>query len=231
MHHSDPFSTLDNPAWWALTSMQQQFATGPQNAKRYQRGVLPFAALETATTENLLTLHTLFEPGELFYLIGELPPLPPGVQLLKELPCVQMVLQEATALPAGTEPITPLNASHSDDMLHLINKVQPGYYEKDTRRLGNYAGIWQGNELVAIAGERMRLDHLTEISAICTDPAYTGRKYAQYLIAHLCNANLQMGNTPFLHVLETNERAIRLYEYLGFTTRRTISFWQLVSSL
>ncbi|AEV98169.1 hypothetical protein A4D02_33800 [Niastella koreensis] len=230
MQNNYPFWQLDNPAWWALTGVQQQFATGAQPMKRYQRGILPFAAIETATTPNLVALRGLLEPGEIFYLIGELPPLPPGIQLLKELPCAQMVLQQPIKLPDNAISITPLNASHSDDMLNLINKVQPGYYEKDTWRLGNYAGIWQQDQLVAIAGERMRLEQLTEISAICTDPAYTGRQYAQYLIAHLCNTNLQTGNTPFLHVLHTNERAIRLYEYLGFTTRRTISFWQLVSS-
>lgn len=230
MHSSDLLSKLDNPAWWALNGVQQQFATGPQPVKRYQRGILPFAAIETATTQNLVALRDLLEPNEIFYLIGELPPLPAGMQLLKELPCVQMVLQQPITLPDNAISITPLNASHSDDMLNLINKVQPGYYEKDTWRLGNYAGIWQQDQLVAIAGERMRLEQLTEISAICTDPAYTGRKYAQYLIAHLCNTNLQTGNTPFLHVIHTNERAIRLYEYLGFTTRRMISFWQLQSS-
>jgi ribosomal protein S18 acetylase RimI-like enzyme len=230
MQNKYPFWQLDNPAWWALTGVQQQFATGPQQVKRYQRGILPFAALETATTQNLVALRDLVEPGEIFYLIGELPPLPAGIQLLKELPCVQMVLQQPIVLPASTVAITPLNASHSDHMVNLINKVQPGYYEKDTGRLGNYAGIWQHEQLVAIAGERMRLEQLTEISAICTDPAYTGRKYAQYLIAHLCNTNLQTGNTPFLHVIHTNERAIRLYEYLGFTTRRMISFWQMIQN-
>jgi ribosomal protein S18 acetylase RimI-like enzyme len=230
MENKSLFGQLDNPAWWALTGTQQQFATGLQPVKRYQRGILPFAAIETATTENLVALSGLFEPGEIFYLIGELPPLPAGMQLLKELPCVQMVLQQPITLPGNTISITSLNASHSDDMLNLINKVQPGYYEKDTWRLGNYAGIWQHEQLVAIAGERMRLEQLTEISAICTDPAYTGRQYAQYLIAHLCNTNLQTGHIPFLHVLHTNERAIRLYEYLGFTTRRMISFWQMVKN-
>jgi ribosomal protein S18 acetylase RimI-like enzyme len=105
--------------------------------------------------------------------------------------------------------------------------VQPGYYEPGTYQLGNYFGIRQQNKLVAIAGERMRLDGLTEISAICTDPDYAGRKYAQQLIAALCQHNLQQGLTPFLHVIETNERAIRLYEYMGFVVRRTISFWQI----
>lgn len=227
MHNLDPFTKLDNPAWWALTGAQQAFAIGTAAVRRYQRGILPFAALEPGNVNSIPPLHEWVEPGEIFYLIGELPPLPDPFTVLKELPCVQMLLQNKIDLPPAAISITALNASHSDQMFSLINKVQPGYYEKDTWRLGNYCGIWQQHQLVAIAGERMRLEDLTEISAICTDPAYTGRKYAQYLIAHLCNSNLQAGNTPFLHVLETNARAIGLYEYLGFKKRRTISFWQV----
>ena len=231
MHSRDQYSTLDNPAWWALTGVQQPFATGPQHVKRYQRGILPFAAFETATTENLVALQSLFEPGEIFYVIGELPPLPAGMQLLKELPCVQMIHDRPFPQLGGTPaPVSPLTAAHKDALFNLINKVQPGYYEPDTQQLGTYYGIWENDQLVATAGVRMRLEQFTEISAICTDPAYTGRKFAQYLIQRLCNNLIEQGITPFLHVIETNERAIRLYEYLGFTTRRTISFWQLVSS-
>jgi GNAT superfamily N-acetyltransferase len=230
MQNNDQFGQLDNPAWWALTGVQQQFATGPQHVKRYQRGILPFAALESATTENLLALRDLFKPGEIFYLIGELPPLPAGMQLLKELPCVQMIHERPFPVLGGTPVhISPLTADNKDALFNLINKVQPGYYEPDTHQLGKYYGVWENDQLVATAGVRMCLEHLTEISAICTDPAYTGRQFAQYLIHRLCYSIIEEANTPFLHVLQTNERAIRLYEYLGFTTRRMISFWQLVS--
>jgi GNAT superfamily N-acetyltransferase len=230
MHSSDPFSKLDNPAWWALTGVQQQFAIGPQHVKRYQRGVLPFAALETATTESLVALRNLVEPGEIFYLIGELPPLPAGMQLMKELPCIQMVHDRPFPDLGGTPvSVSSVTGDHKDALFNLINKVQPGYYEPNTHQLGKYYGVWENGQLVATAGVRMSLDHLTEISAICTDPAYTGRKFAQYLIHMLCYGIIEQGNTPFLHVLQTNERAIGLYEYLGFTTRRTISFWQLVN--
>lgn len=227
MKYSDPFVKLDNPAWWALTGVQQSFAVGTTHAKRYHKGILPFAAWEAGHEASLQSLTQWLEPGEIFYLIGELPALPADFTMIKELTCVQMILQQKINLTPASFTISPLNASHRDEMFNLINKVQPGYYEKDTGRLGNYYGIWQQNQLVAIAGERMRLENLTEISAICTDPAYTGRQYAQYLIAHLCNTNLQMGNTPFLHVLQTNYRAIRLYEYLGFKQRRMIPFWQI----
>jgi predicted GNAT family acetyltransferase len=138
-----------------------------------------------------------------------------------------MVLQKPIPAIENNAVISQLTADDKEDMFNLINKVQPGYYELETWQLGNYFGIRRQNKLVAIAGERMRLDGLTEISAICTDPDFTGRRYAQQLIAALCKYNLQQGITPFLHVLETNERAIRLYEYMGFEIRRTISFWQM----
>ncbi|WP_207512902.1 GNAT family N-acetyltransferase [Longitalea luteola] len=218
---------LDNPAWWALTGTQQSFAAGDTSAKRYQRGILPFTAVEEATTENLLALSELLEPGETFFLIGELPHLPAGFQLLKELPCAQMILQRPVPAIQRNVTVAKLTEFNKTEMFNLINKVQPGYYEPETSQLGNYFGIRQNDQLVAIAGERMRLERLTEISAICTDPAYTGRGYAQQLIVQLCHTNLEQGNTPFLHVLQTNERAIRLYEYLGFVTRRVISFWQM----
>jgi GNAT superfamily N-acetyltransferase len=276
----DHFVKLDNPAWWALTGVQQSFADGGAIARRYRRGVLPFAAFDHTSPENVTALDEWLETGEVFFLIGMLPPLPSHWQLITELPCVQMVLQppvsntlsetsvippaaaepSATSIippapavptetsiipPAAADPsktsvipltaadpskvsVIPLTAADRDDMFNLVTKVQPGYYQPDTYQLGRYFGIRQEGQLVAIAGERIRLEGLTEISAVCTDPAYTGRGYAQQLTAHVCQVNLEQGITPFLHTLTTNQRAIRLYEYLGFKQRRVISFWKLM---
>ena len=214
------FDHLDNPVWYALTSQQQQFAIGTEDVKCFQQHILPFAAYTTPETAH--TLDPYLE--DTFYMIGELPPLPSNWTVLKELRCVQMILQ--TPIEAMSN-VSLLDASHSQTMFDLINKVQPGFYKPDTRLVGDYYGIWQDDKLVSIGGERLRMDHFTEISSIITDPEYTGRKYAQQLITHVCNTNLSKGNIPFLHVLQTNDRAISLYEYLGFTQRRLISFWQL----
>lgn len=223
----DHFSKLDNPAWWALNSVQQPFATGGTVAKRYQHGILPFAAYDHTSPENITALDEWLQPGEVFFLIGTLSSLPSHWELIRELPCVQMVLEQPITDIPSTTSVIPLAAADRDDMFSLINKVQPGYYEPDTYRLGNYYGIRQEGRLVAIAGERIRLDGLTEVSAVCTDPAYTGRGYAQQLTTRVCLRNLEQGITPFLHTLTTNQRAIGVYERLGFRTRRVISFWKL----
>jgi len=112
-------------------------------------------------------------------------------------------------------------------MLALINLVQPGYFLPGTRLMGDYFGIWQNGELVAVTGERMRMHGLTEISAVVTHPDFTGRLYAQQLVAHVSKKNIDAGIVPFLHVAESNERAIAIYQRLGYTRRRNIDFWKI----
>lgn len=224
----DLFTKLDNPAWWALKGLQQAFAAGAPHIKRYRAGILPFAAFEQGTKDSLDALDAWLEQDEIFYMIGELPSLPPHWELVNELPCIQMIARERMAVTGDSVPISLLTPEDDTELFNLVNKVQPGYYLPGTHRLGNYFGIRQDDRLVAVAGERIRLEGLTEISAICTDPDYTGRQYAQHLIAHICNTCLDQGIAPFLHVLQTNQRAIRLYEYLGFRQRRGITFRKLV---
>jgi predicted GNAT family acetyltransferase len=43
----------------------------------------------------------------------------------------------------------------------------------------------------------------------------------------LTNDTLRRGRLPFLHVSRGNERALRLYERLGYRHRRAIGFWSL----
>jgi predicted GNAT family acetyltransferase len=114
-------------------------------------------------------------------------------------------------------------------LYQLINHVQPGYFKEKTPLLGNYYGIFKGQQLVAVAGERMKMDHFTEVSAIVTHPGHTGRGYAKQLIQCCANQILKEQKTPYLHVTETNTHAIRLYENMGFRTRRKISFWKICS--
>jgi predicted GNAT family acetyltransferase len=73
-----------------------------------------------------------------------------------------------------------------------------------------------------MAGERMWLDGYREISTICTHPDFQGRGYVCRLVSHLVNINLSEGHTPFLHVMHDNERAISIYESLGFVERRRL---------
>jgi predicted GNAT family acetyltransferase len=108
-------------------------------------------------------------------------------------------------------------------MLELVAQTEPGPFLTRTIELGDYLGIRRDGALVAMAGERFRLDDWTEISAVCTRPDHRGLGLASRLVRAL-TATIQLRSQhAFLHVLSTNTRAIRLYEQLGFRIRQTAS--------
>jgi predicted GNAT family acetyltransferase len=68
-----------------------------------------------------------------------------------------------------------------------------------------------------MAGTRFALPGHTEISAVCTHPAYQGQGLASRLIRAVAARITATGRTPFLHTGGANTTAIRLYNSLGFT--------------
>jgi predicted GNAT family acetyltransferase len=59
---------------------------------------------------------------------------------------------------------------------------------------------------------------------VCTDAAHRGRGLGTRLVQALIGSIRSAGEQPFLHAAADNANAIRLYEALGFTLRRTLSF-------
>ncbi|MCL6220358.1 GNAT family N-acetyltransferase [Zunongwangia pacifica] len=74
----------------------------------------------------------------------------------------------------------------------------------------------------------MKMNKYTEVSAVDTHPEYTGKGYAKQLIKHTTDEIFKENKIPYLHVAESNTGAIKLYKKLGFSTRRKISFWNLI---
>lgn len=109
-------------------------------------------------------------------------------------------------------------------MLALAQLTKPGPFGLRTRELGTYIGIRQNGQLVAMAGERLRVPGFTEISAVCTHPDHLGRGYAATLMTELMHRIRSRGEVPFLHVREDNTRAIPIYERLGFRKRVLLHF-------
>lgn len=214
---------LDNPVWFSLTESHEKFAVNHGDVKFYHPDYCPFGGFITLdSTEKPLDEYS--ELAASFYVVGEKPDCSPSLTLNKELVCLQMVLAAKIEMDSNTD-IIPLKTKHKDDLLRLVNLVQPGYFKSNTPELGSYYGIYKENELIAVTGERMKMNAYTEVSAVVTHPDHTGKGYAKQLVAHTANQIFLEGKTPYLHVAETNAGAIKLYEKLGFMTRRKISFW------
>lgn len=214
---------LDNPIWHSLLSRHQQFAIARGGASRYPADVAPFAAVASADEQADEDLRRIVAPGESVYLLGVAPPLVHGWEV-QQLYIAQMICRTAVEVRPGPQ-FRALTAADRDAMLALTGLVFPGYFRARTVEMGAYIGIYCGETLAAMAGERMCPDGYQEISAVCTHPDFTSRGFAAHLVAELCNNCLRAGRIPFLHVNRDNERAKALYRRLGFVDRGDIALW------
>jgi predicted GNAT family acetyltransferase len=108
-------------------------------------------------------------------------------------------------------------------MTALVTATEPGPWRSRTHELGTFLGVHIDGRLVAMAGQRMRLDRAVEISAVCTHPDYRGRGLARALTSLAAHRIAAIGCTPFLHVRADNVAAVRAYEAAGFTRRVTLN--------
>lgn len=213
---------LDNPVWAALHSDHAALALTAGKVMRYPSGIAPFVATADRDEAAGVQAEALVREGELACFVGPAPLLSAAWRIEQSVPIAQMTC--ATRLDVTTGPaVTELSADRLDDMLALTALVYPHYFRPGTPRMGRYIGIYDGNRLAAMAGERMRFSGHQEISAVCTHPDYAGRGYAQRLVAILTNDILAAGRLAFLHVSHDNLGAKRLYERLGYTTRADIA--------
>ena len=217
---------LDNPVWHSLMSQHAALAITATGAAKYPPAVAPFAAVGHAPGRAATQLASLVGDDESVYLVGVAPERPPGWTLEQEKPCLQMICHAPPAEIPGP-PVTEMSELQRDDMLALTALVFPGFFRPRTLEMGRYLGIYDGRRLAAMAGERMRLDGFQEISAVCTHPDYTGRRYAQRLVSLVSRGACERGFVPFLHVYHDNARAIAVYRQLGFADRANMPLWSL----
>ncbi|MCQ0111814.1 GNAT family N-acetyltransferase [Zhouia amylolytica] len=218
---------LDNPVWYSLNEEHGKFSVVYNQIRFYHPEYCPFGGfIEEDNTSIGINKYALLTDH--FYVVGDKPSFKSKIQLKNELVCNQMLLKEPLDFE-NTECITVLKTiNQKQDLFNLVNLVQPGYFKSKTSDLGNYYGIYKDNKLIAVTGERMKMNKFTEVSAVVTHPEFTGKGYAKQLIKHTTTQIFKENKTPYLHVAESNYGAIKLYEKLGFTTRRKISFWNLV---
>lgn len=213
---------LDNIAWHTLAGPHRHWSVGDDRIRRYAPGFSPIIGFADPARPDFGALAPHCAPGEHFYCDGWSGPAPPGWQVEAETTMSRMVWLGGTPDVDATLDVAPLGAPHAAQAVALAELTRPGPFALRTPELGEYFGVFDGERLVAMAGERMHAGTLREISGVCTHPDHQGRGLARRLVLLLVRRQLARGETPFLHVMNDNTGARRLYERLGFRTRRDV---------
>ena len=241
---------LDNPLWAALTGPQAHLAERRGWAARFPVDVSPFAAIAggapvAETSESGVRsidsserrfrsggkdagdatawadLAALVGPGGVAVVPGAPAQAPPGWEPVGAIPGVQM---DGSGLDAAPEPeAVVLGAADVPEMLELVARTRPGPFLTRTIALGTYLGIRRGGELVAMAGERMRVSGFGEVSGVCVDPAVRGEGLGAVVTLAAARGIQDRGDHAMLHVRDGNDDAHRLYRRVGFVVRRTVT--------
>lgn len=222
---------LDNPIWHALSTDQASIALGDHLARRYPQEIGPLAGIPDQSEDCYAALRELAGDGVVALFSVDAFRLPPAWKVLREGSIVQMIRAATTGgdpgsrfgdvgsgveRPAQVRRLTPADAPA---MVALAELTEPGPFRLRTIELGNFYGICHGDQLVAMAGKRMHLPGLVEVSGVCTHPDARGRGYARQLMSIVIDEIEREGKRAFLHALADNP-AIRLYEQLGFAVRQ-----------
>lgn len=206
---------LQNPVWHALNGAHARFAERSGDAVRYAPAISPFLGLPAEPDDAAWAdAAKLVGPGGFAVITGPPRTAPDGWETFEDLPGVQLVDDGVAGAPEPES--VRLTAADVPEMRELVERTKPGPFEDRTIELGTYLGIRRGGELIAMAGERMRLQGWTEISAVCTHPDHRGQGLASRLVRALVADIRERGEQPFLHAVATNTGAIGLYERMGF---------------
>ena len=211
---------LDNIVWHALSGPQRRFSAGADDAKRYATGFSPIVGFADQATPNFDALRPHCAPGEHFYCDGWTGAPPPGWSLEAETTMFKMVWDAPAPERDDAQEAIPLGPAHAQQAFDLAMLTKPGPFGPRTIELGDYYGVFDGDRLVAMAGERMQAGTLREISGVCTHPDVQGRGLASRLMRKLVRRQLARRETPFLHVMRENAVARQLYERMGFAVYR-----------
>ncbi len=202
--------------------MHADFALGGDLARRYPAKIAPMAGVREISNASLNALAALMRPGDVVGLFGPEPVSEAGDLLVVSHKHIDQMICDRQDNSPQTGPVTELTPADVPDMLHLVELTKPGPFSAGAIMLGSYLGIRCAGKLIAMAGERMRFDGFTEISAVCTHPGHRGCGYASSLVRALVRQIITRGETPFLHLYSDNTIAAALYTKLGFALQRRL---------
>jgi GNAT superfamily N-acetyltransferase len=214
-------AALDNPVWSALNGPHRELAQRFGELRWYPPSIAPFVAMTSAEIVPDLESAHRHGLGDQAYFVGVCPgSLTEGWRIVSRSQILQLF--PGADQPEIEEAGSVLELADRVAMRELTRIAFPDFFRERTPELGLYLGIFEGERLIAMAGERLALPGLQEISGVCTHPDFGGRGLARRLTRALMATHRRRGVGSFLHVSEGNTVARRLYESMGFAVRASL---------
>lgn len=215
---------LDNQIWHALTGRQAEHGIGCGEVRLFRPEIAPAAGIARVTPENLSALAAMLPLGSTVILHSVEPLTPPAeLEVVDTHPLLQMVANRLTPVEPSVE-VKELSPADIPAMKRLVDIAQPGPMLPGAFVLGRFFGIAEGDDLAAIAGDRLRPPGFGELCTVCSHPDVRGRGYAKIVVSAIAEAIVARGDTPYLMVVPDNAAAVGLYSRLGFEPRRVLHF-------
>lgn len=211
---------LDNIVWHTLTGPHAKFSAGTERARRYASGFSPILGFANPAEPDFASLLPFCTHGEHYYCDAWFGDPPAGWQLEAESGLLKMIWEAEIPAKDEAPDAMAIGPQHAQQALDLATLTRPGPFGIRTIELGDYFGYFEGERLIAMAGERFTAGSLREISGVCTHPDFQGRGFAKRLMLKLIRRQMQRGETPFLHVKSDNTHAHQLYSRMGFRVYR-----------
>lgn len=211
------YHPLDNPVWEALNGKQAEYAVIGEGVRKYRPDVFMFAGIPDDSHNSIEKVAELHKKGEPMGLMGFKLDIEPYFKRVFDVQVYQMLTNKVPEYKSVD--YVKLTKDDSPQIAELVELTEPGPYRPNVIELGNYVGIKEEDKLVAMVGERVKLDGYTEVSLVCTHPDHRGKGYAKSLSGVVIEAIIDKGDLPFLNVMSHNNAAFNLYKKLGFTTR------------
>lgn len=216
---------LDNPVYHAMISGNANLSLGSSTVRYFPASVSPFAGLADYSEACFSELASVLPPGRGAAVVSpDEIVIPSGWKINYHGVGLQMIGEGAAGPSLAGWEFVPLQQEHVPLMLDLAKLTNPGPFGERTIEFGNFVGVFDGDRLMAMSGHRLHPFPYIEISGVCTHPDYVGRGLGGTLTYYQVERIRAMGEVPMLHVWAHNVRAIRLYESLGFVTRRELHF-------
>ncbi len=181
-------------------------------------------AANTAMAFDSLAQLIQRDPVTLYF--SSSPSLPPGWEVVRAVELRQMIKEDAATADdavrraAEQHQVVELTPADVPEMSAIYAATRPNRTLcPKIQKLGIFLGIRNEGKLVAMGGLRLHIAGWREITTVATQPECEGRGYGTAIVLALMDRIRAKGERPFLTVRTDNDRAVAIYQRLGFKER------------